>query len=1556
MPSPHIAFASSAVLPSPLPSSQPVSRAAVARTLPSSTSTPITAPNFVLNTISQSRGAYYYNTPSSDPSQSLAIPATGPLNASNNATTTQTHIALALSASSAASIEPYEPRPFPSQQTPKSFLAASLPRTSSLLPPPRLTVNKSLGSSADADADADANANAVALPLTSSSAYPSGLFRSPVNAAAPIAPSTVTDLPVVDSTTDTTASTSRRRPSRSSSLGIVVDNPHDLNRRSNSTASSRASIAGGHPLVHRRQRSASFSRPLSIESVSSQTQQPRDYSAPAATAVPSSTADPAPHLHQSPRKLQKSRPGTANSGSPLRESPSARASRRPSPPPFPPFSSLPPIVTLPSLEQEVQGGSAFLSGRMAPQQRRPHLRQASSEDNTQSFYFGDAPRLASSTPLKKSPSATYAGKEIYATAGGAATTTSKSPDTTGGGRPTIPYSMESEVAQPVRGYARSRSQNAKGSTDSTRSRDRASRPPSQKAMLSRALQKANTAVQLDNAGNIEGATDAYTEACELLQHVLLKTPGEEDKRKLEAIRVTYTARIKELEQLAITQKQDSRPLPERPASSNAPDRSSLDMYTDDDDGDNASDGGGDSDEKVVIETATVTRIYNDDEQYVAPTEPRSVPSYAIPISSASPRLQQSAFMDIPNDSSKHASSLLNGQYTLQSSFSRSPRREFAPHNDLHTVLPAAGVLQPPLPLNQYVPPPLSPRRINPPPAPFDQPSSVHGHDAEGSSASAARGGSDLRPPTSAARNAVSLPSHSRAASHESVSWLDPIDESGASAASSVHSRTSSLGIRRKHIRAASGETEAEFDAALDDAIEAAYDDGFEQPASGPPNNAPREYGDYGSGDAQAQIMRSLKKVELAKERVRQSEREAKAFERQLRLRQLKQQQEQDVYAREISTDFLDAGNDSDDEERVLEEMTNGYAIEDFAFGSKSKNSKPPPMRESDSSEFTSRTWHSSLASNPPTATTVLSTVTESTVVPPHLSKGSTNTMPPPPTQALPQLPPQPTRPSATQSPVRGGNAQSVRNRRLSGQNMKQLKIETTKLGPPSNAPPPATAGNSSNSSAALSASAAIPQQPRTAGFLVQQRQALSAGPARPGSSAANASLPFSRQAPTPSPNAGATMYFGASPSDSIPPPNFPPPTPPVPHGTPFADNDSMAGRSGSPSTGRPLRKNFSSSSLKSMRSRNMSVTNLEGGSDISPGTPLSNQFMLNSRLPDVPSLPTPITTTFKDRLMVASNGVGGLHLLESDFHSPSTPGSPNPMSTDAPVPLEACPTDTMLRPFWLMRCLYQTLVHPRGGYLSNKLFVPSDVWKVKNVKLKNLDEKISNCDLLTAALLKLARVDTCDADAVLEEMQALEGVLEQVQNVLGRKLGNDVGVQSTNALFKEASTGVETENGSGAVPRTSSVSSNARSFSWRRLRSKNSSAGLSSNYSAVGRKNSVTDGGPKDGGILPSLPMTTHPTSRPAKRDVASARFTGPYALYMGALARLFDAAQSIDQIARQVEDPGLRHADKTQVGLELCTRHAAEFFAFYICRFVLSDVSLLLEKFIKRGSEWVLA
>lgn len=56
-----------------------------------------------------------------------------------------------------------------------------------------------------------------------------------------------------------------------------------------------------------------------------------------------------------------------------------------------------------------------------------------------------------------------------------------------------------------------------------------------KKTLSRALQKANTAVLLDNAQNFAGALEAYQEASRLLRRVMIRAKTEEDRRKLDAI-------------------------------------------------------------------------------------------------------------------------------------------------------------------------------------------------------------------------------------------------------------------------------------------------------------------------------------------------------------------------------------------------------------------------------------------------------------------------------------------------------------------------------------------------------------------------------------------------------------------------------------------------------------------------------------------------------------------------------------------------------------------------------------------------------------------------------------------------------------------------------------------------------------------------------------------------------------------------------------------------------------------------------------------------------------
>ncbi|EON98520.1 putative mit domain-containing protein [Phaeoacremonium minimum UCRPA7] len=129
-----------------------------------------------------------------------------------------------------------------------------------------------------------------------------------------------------------------------------------------------------------------------------------------------------------------------------------------------------------------------------------------------------------------------------------------------------------------------------------------------------------------------------------------------------------------------------------------------------------------------------------------------------------------------------------------------------------------------------------------------------------------------------------------------------------------------MGYRRKHIRGASGDTEAEFDAALDDAIEAAYDDGYD------PMDAPDGRRIYDDDDDV--VAKAMRKVELAKERVRQSEREAEKLENERERRRMEAMKDDEPT---LPEDFYD-GNDSDDEERMLEEMTKGYAIEQFAFG------------------------------------------------------------------------------------------------------------------------------------------------------------------------------------------------------------------------------------------------------------------------------------------------------------------------------------------------------------------------------------------------------------------------------------------------------------------------------------------------------------------------------------------------------------------------------------------------------------------------------------------------
>lgn len=699
-----------------------------------------------------------------------------------------------------------------------------------------------------------------------------------------------------------------------------------------------------------------------------------------------------------------------------------------------------------------------------------------------------------------------------------------------------------------------------------------------------------------------------------------------------------------------------------------------------------------------------------------------------------------------------------------------------------------------------------------------------------------------------------LPGMNAKETNESTSWLDTIDESGASSPSSLRSKRSSAYLQQRTSRLLSRGTEAEFDAALDAAVEAAYDEGLE-PAL-----------DIADGAAADDIMANARRnVELAKQKVREAEREAEvAMTRGREIRRIQSQAMLDQ-PKNFDQEYLD--EEAEEEERLLEEMTMGYVMDDFEFDLQSKSALP---RQSDSSSFSGRTWESSAASNNTTAGAALSTLAEGEVLTSAAARSQSN--------RLPLAQPAPAVSSTTSNPSPGPGAapgSSVRERRLSGRDSdsKDLKINTSAR----------LRDGSDVSTLELSASQLTSRplplakdEPQTSPPNNVNRNLDPASALRPGMNSDN------RDASIGSLSEGTLTSKGLSKAL-----------------TQEDEEGTSPGLSTILSPTRAIGKVPSApdnlgkqnASSKAFRTRNVSVPAPDLTAD-SPGTPSSSMFPTldlhkGMATGTVPVLPTPTGANF------TPNGLpsDGLYLFDSHIHSPNRPGFPNTIVANHPAPLEPCPESFLLRPFWLLRCIYQTIAHPSGGYLSTKLFVPRDAWRVKNAKIKALEEKVSSCDLLTAALLKLSQVDMYDADAVLEEMQSFESVLDQVQIALSKKLGSDVGVHGAMPLFKMSPASDDVMGTADMLPSKVSNGPSTKSYltSWRKLRSKNSGFG-----SAAPPPNSRETS--KDNLTISTLPMTPTLSTQPAKRNVTQLQFNGPNANYMGALARLCDAAQAIGE------------------------------------------------------------
>ena len=335
-------------------------------------------------------------------------------------------------------------------------------------------------------------------------------------------------------------SSARRRSSVAhvslEAIGAVREGVGNLNRWSQSTASSKAS---SKEKAHSHQ--PSLSRRLSINNNSSL----------------ASTHGSAPHP-SSPNRLNSSpsrRPIQPSTRSPA-SSPHRRA--RPRSPVYQPPSSVtapPQLPSLPLLPATVYNPSSpNTSAADSPSgglfSTNPYL-----SNNTD--YFNSKPRPSLSTNPRPPSRNNAAGKSPLGSPPiGVLESEARHRSNLSGSRlftanhPSTAHSrdpFQNAWQTPVRERSGSRDQEYRIRSESNASnrlddgyqgtppRTRERRERDKKTMLARALQKANTAVLLDNAQNFEGAMEAYGDACRLLSQVMVRSSGDEDKRKLDAI-------------------------------------------------------------------------------------------------------------------------------------------------------------------------------------------------------------------------------------------------------------------------------------------------------------------------------------------------------------------------------------------------------------------------------------------------------------------------------------------------------------------------------------------------------------------------------------------------------------------------------------------------------------------------------------------------------------------------------------------------------------------------------------------------------------------------------------------------------------------------------------------------------------------------------------------------------------------------------------------------------------------------------------------------------------
>ncbi|KAI0785992.1 hypothetical protein C8Q75DRAFT_721701 [Abortiporus biennis] len=271
-------------------------------------------------------------------------------------------------------------------------------------------------------------------------------------------------------------------------------------------------------------------------------------------------------------------------------------------------------------------------------------------------------------------------------------------------------------------------------------------------------------------------------------------------------------------------------------------------------------------------------------------------------------------------------------------------------------------------------------------------------------------------------------------------------------------------------------------------------------------------------------------------------------------------------------------------------------------------------------------------------------------------------------------------------------------------------------------------------------------------------------------------------------------------------------------------------------------------------------------------------------------------------------------LVNSIVPAPLVPPPPIPHANIPTAPMSplppTAPTDPLRKPYHMMNLLRQTMTSKTGGYVTRRLHVPQEVWSQGGAKLANIPEKIRVVEVLCSAL---------------EELQTWSAEYFGAGNV---SIGLVLGIGSIGK--KEGDL----------------WSSKLEEFA-------NVCDGVVGNF---GKKLGVGEGfvTKKSSGVT----SWGGKLSRQIDKFTNGKNLDSP-AAYVQGLSNLFMQAQILDEHTKAISSQPMAplyaaFPIDVRLALEVKLKHASEFFAKVVLTFVVRDMALLLDKYVKKCEKWL--